>query len=193
MRKRYPSFRVTFGVSFSFFAVLGLLVCTDRDGVSFMCAAVFLIHELAHLAVMLIERKPPRRIELYGGGIHIIGGSTDLIAVSAGVAVNILLFLIFGLVPWENGRIRLFGAVNLIAAAFNLLPLGELDGKLMLDKAIIYAFPADKAVIVSEICEKLTLALIIPAVISLVSAGILNFSAVIFLIYIFAVEIPEKI
>ena len=193
MRRNCGAVPVRIRARFSFFAVLGFLICTDKDGVSVMCAAACMLHELGHLAVMFAEKRLPTAIELYGGGIHISGGSTSFPAAAAGVSVNLALFILFGLIPWENRDVRLFGTVNLLVAAFNLLPVGSLDGKLMLDKALVRAFPPENAVHISELCEKMMLALVLPAVIVLVFSGLLNFSAVIFLIYILAVEFLEKI
>lgn len=193
MRSDNGTVPVKLGARFSFFAVLGFLVCTDSGGVSVMCMISIMLHELGHLAVMAAEKRPPSAIELYGGGIHISGGSTSFPAAAGGVAVNIMLFLLCGLIPWEWRGLRLFGVVNLLIAAFNLLPLGELDGKLMLDKALTLAFSPERAVHLSGICEKLAAAAVIPAVVMLVFSGYLNFSAVIFLFYILAVEILEKI
>ena len=179
------------GFRFSFFAVLGFLICTDSEGTSFLCALACVLHEAGHLAVMLVEGKLPERITFYGGGIAISGGSDSFPAAAAGVAVNLTLFLLFGLIPWESRTVRLFGVINLLIAAVNLLPIGELDGRLMLDKALTRAFPAEKAVRLSELCEKVVLLLVLPAAVTLVLSGLLNFSAVIFLVYIFAVEFLE--
>lgn len=178
---------------FSFFAVLGFIVCTDREGTALLCLLSCVLHELGHLAVMCAEKRPPERIRLYGGGMHIVGGSTSFPAAAAGCAVNILLFCGFFLIPWESRGMRLFGVINLLTAAFNLLPFGELDGKLMLDKALIQAFPPEKAARYSSICEEAAAAVIIPAAAALVFSGYLNISALIFLFYVFAVEILEKI
>lgn len=178
---------------FSFFAVLGFIVCTDREGVMLLCMTACVLHELGHLAVMLAERKPPSSVVFYGGGIHICGGSTDIPAVIAGCAVNTALFLVFGLIPWESTQLRLFGVVNLLIAAFNLLPVRELDGKRLLDAALLRAFPPERAVRYSEVCEKVMLLLVLPAVVMLVFSGYLNFSALIFFFYLLVVEILEKI
>lgn len=178
---------------FSFFAVLGFLICTDREGTALLCLLSCVLHELGHLAVMCAEKRPPEKIKLYGGGMHIIGGSVSFPAVSAGCAVNILLFCVFFLVPWESRELRLFGVINLLTAAFNLLPFGELDGKLMLDRALIRAFPPEKAAKLSFLCETVFTAVIIPAAAVLVFSGYMNISALIFFFYIFAVEISEKI
>ena len=107
--------------------------------------------------------------------------------------MNILLFCVFFLVPWESRELRLFGVINLLTAAFNLLPFGELDGKLMLDRALIRAFPPEKAAKLSFLCETVFTAVIIPAAAVLVFSGYMNISALIFFFYIFAVEISEKI
>lgn len=193
MRKDSGAFPVRIEARFSFFAVLGLLICADREGGTMMCVLSCLLHELGHLAVMLFERHPPERIVLYGGGIHIKGGSTDFAAVIAGIAVNLMLFAAFGLPPWDSRELRLFGVTNLLIAAVNLLPIGELDGKLMLDMALTRAFRPERAVRISEVCERLIFVLMIPSVILLVFSGSVNVSAVIFLIYISAVEIFEKV
>ena len=187
------TFPIRITVRFSFFAVLGLLVCMDKDGTALMCAASCMLHELGHIAVMLIEHRPPDSVTLYGGGIHISGGSTSFPAAAAGVTVNIMLFVVLGIIPWENPQIRLWGTVNLLTALFNLLPIGELDGKLLVDKALIHILSPVNAARLSDIIEKTVVIVIIPCVIMLVLAGYMNFSAVIFLIYVFAVEFLEKI
>ncbi len=178
---------------FSFFAVLGFMICTDREGVMLMCALACALHECGHLAVMLAERRPPSSVVFYGGGIHIRGGSTSLPAVIAGCAVNAALFAVFGAFPWGSGQLRLFGVYNLLIAAFNLLPIGELDGRRLLELALIRAFPPEKAVRYSDICERVMTVIVLPAVLLLVFSGYLNFSAIIFFFYASAVEILEKI
>lgn len=193
MRKTDRAFPVRPELRFSFLAVLGFMICTDREGVMFLGALACILHELGHLAVMLILRRPPTSVVFYGGGIHICGGSTAFPAVIAGCAVNAALFLVCGAVPWENERVRLFGVMNLLIAAFNLLPVRELDGKRLLDLALIWAFPPEKAVRYSGICERIMLILVIPSVLLLVFSGYLNFSAIIFFFYLLVVEILEKI
>lgn len=182
-----------FEAGFSFFAVTGFLICTDRGGTVFMCLLSCALHELGHLTVMLWERKPPSLIRLYGGGIHISGGSTSVPAVIAGCTANLVLFAVFGLPSWESRALRLFGAFNLLICLFNLLPIRELDGKLLLDRLLLRALPAEKAVRVSSVCEKAAAAAMLPAALFLVFTGKLNFSAIIFFFYLSAVEIFEKI
>lgn len=193
MRKSDRTFPINFEFRFSFFAVLGFMVCTDRDGAMVLCALACLLHELGHLTVMLILRKPPSSIVFYGGGIHIRGGSTAFPAVIAGCAVNAALFLMFGAVPWENERLRLFGAINLLTGAFNFLPVSELDGKILLELLFARFFRSINAVRYAEMCEHIAVVLAFPLTILLVITGYMNFSAIIFFFYILMVEILEKI
>lgn len=169
------------------------MVCADTDGTMLLCALACLLHECGHLAVMLAVRRPPSSVVFYGGGIHICGGSTGFPAAIAGCAVNTALFLVFGLIPWENEQVRLFGVINLLIAAFNLLPVRELDGHRLLELSLIRAFPPEKAARLTDLCERVMLILILPAVMLLVFSGRLNFSAIIFFFYLLVVEILEKI
>ncbi len=193
MRRSERTFPVRCEFRFSFFAVLGFMVCTDSDGTMLLCALACLLHELGHLTVMLVLHDPPDSLVFYGGGIHIRGGSTGFPAVIAGCAVNTALFLVFGLIPWENEQVRLFGVINLLIAAFNLLPVRELDGHRLLELTLIHAFTPEKAARLTDICERVMLIIILPSVILLVFSGRLNFSAIIFFFYLLVVEIFEKI
>ena len=193
MHKHNEAFRVKVSAEFSFFAVFGFLLCVDKEGTALLCLLACILHELGHLAVMFAERNPPCSVKLYGGGIHISGGSTSFPCVFAGVAVNTALFLLFGLIPWEQRELRLFGVVNLLTAAVNLLPVGSLDGKLMLEMALVRGFSPERAAFLSELCERIMLIILIPAATVLFFSGFMNISAIIFLIYIFAVEFLEKI
>ncbi|MCR4779741.1 MAG: site-2 protease family protein [Ruminiclostridium sp.] len=193
MRRSERAFRLRTEFRFSFFAVLGFMVCTDREGAVLLCALACLLHELGHLTVMLMVRRPPSAVIFCGGGIHIRGGSTGFPAVIAGCAVNTALFLVFGLIPWENESVRLFGVLNLLIAAFNLLPIGTLDGRRLLELAVIRMLPPEKAASFTDIFERVMLVILLPAVMLLVFSGRLNFSAIIFFFYLLVVEILEKI
>ena len=187
------AFPVRLEAEFSFFAVIGFLICTDRAGISALCLLACFMHELGHLAVMIAERKPPELIRLYGGGIHISGGSTSLPAVAAGPLTNLSLFAAGMFLSAYNREMELFAVVNLLTGAFNLLPLGELDGKLLLDRLLSVMFRPEIAFRVSAVTERAAAVIVIPAVIYLIAAGKLSISAFIFFFYIFAVEILEKI
>lgn len=177
---------------FSFPAVLALLICTDKEGTALLCLIGSLLHEMGHLIVMLIEKKPPSEIILYGGGIHIHGGSRSFPATLAGPMTNILLFVLFMLILPDTGNFRLFAVINLILAAVNLLPVKELDGRRILECSFIGIMPPERAMKAVDIAERAALIIVLPSVILLVFSGYMSFSAIIFFFYLLAVDIFDK-
>ena len=77
-------------------------------------------------------------------------------------------------------------------AVFNLLPLKELDGHILLERALLCAFSPEKAARSLDVCEKILLIFIVPAAAVLVFSGYMSFSAIIFLFYLLAVDIFDK-
>ena len=177
---------------FSFLAVTAFLLCTDRQGTALLCFSSCVLHELGHIAVMLAERRPPESVVLYGGGIKLSGGSRSLLACAGGVLTNILLFSVFYFVPFPFGKRKLFAVINLLLAAVNLLPVGELDGKLLLDKALLRTLSAEKALRISSAVTVCALVIVVPAVIILVFSGCMNPSSLIFFFYLAAAEFIER-
>lgn len=177
-------------VRFSFPAVLSLLLCTDREGTALLCLLCCILHELGHIAAMLIERKPPRKITFYGGGILLSSDWISSIPVLlGGCAVNFVLsavFLLWGIFP-------MFGALNLLTGLLNLLPMRPLDGGMLLERAYLRFFPPERVVRLMAVTEAAAGALLVPVVAVLFYKGAVGISAVIFLIYLLAVEIFEKL
>lgn len=184
--------RIRLKLRFSFPAVLALLICTDGEGTALLCLMASLLHEMGHLIIMLIEKKPPSEIILYGGGIHIHGGSRSFLSASGGCLMNILLFVLFRFILPDTGNLRLFAVINLILCAVNLLPVKELDGRRILECCFIGAMSPERAMIAVDIAERVALVLVLPAVIILVFSGYMSFSAIIFFFYLLAVDIFDK-
>lgn len=117
---------------FGFFAVLMVyLYIGGRTGAWVEAALICcLLHESGHLAAMLLFGCPPHTVSFYAGGIRIstrgigrLGRGARAVILSAGCAVNLTLAAASYLLGIE----RLAG-INLALAAFNLLPLPQLDG-----------------------------------------------------------------
>lgn len=176
---------------FSFFTVLGIIICTDRDGTALMCLVSCLLHEAGHILIMFVEGKPPCAVTFYGGGIHISdGGSSSFFAAAGGCMTNLLLFAVFAMIPLEAAE--RFAAVNLLLAAVNLIPIGTLDGRLITERAALKILSPEKAIRVTEIAEKAAMLITVPSAVMLVLFGEISFSAVVFLFYLIVVDIFSK-
>ncbi len=175
---------------FSFFAAVGIFLAFDKAGYGIYCLAACFCHELGHLAVMLAEGKLPDEIIFSGGGICIRQRREASCAVlAAGCAVNFLLFAVYCLILPKDSIFKLmFGGANLVIGIFNLLPIGTLDGKKLLEKACRRALSytaAEKFLNAAEVigCLLAMGALTIPAL-----NGTVNLTAVSVMIYIFLMD-----
>ncbi len=99
-----------------------------------MGLAACLWHELGHFAVMRICRISVRKLIFYGAGIKIVPDKqidftsfgVSLLIFLAGSFANFSAALLLSFS--DKPVLRIFGAVNAVIGAFNLLPLGYLDG-----------------------------------------------------------------
>ena len=110
----------------------------DQSGVAAALTAC-LLHELGHLAAMLLFGERPRALYLYAGGIKLIpprrspSRGRQAVILSAGCAVNFLLARISYLIGAE----RLM-YVNLAVGILNLLPFSALDGGRLAELCLPY-------------------------------------------------------
>ena len=124
---------------FSFFAVLAVFFIWDYSGFGFAALGICTAHELAHLAVMRLCGMSPDSLTFYGAGIRLSARAVEsappgvqAAVYAAGCAMNFLLGGVF--LAAGEGRIA---AVSFAAGAFNLLPLGEFDGRRLLKLLLI--------------------------------------------------------
>lgn len=132
---------------FSFFAAVGIFLALDKSGYGAFALLACLCHEAGHLAVMLLKKEPPAEMIFSGGGICIKQSREASTAVlAAGCVVNAVLFLIFFFVLPPDSIFKLmFGGANMAAGVFNLLPLGELDGRFLTEKLCFRLLPYSAA------------------------------------------------
>ena len=127
-RKGTPTVRV------SVFALAALLAffAADFSVWTLLCVSAALLHETAHVAAALLCREKIDAVNIYpfGAEIRIKGGissyAKDLVISSAGIAVNLLLFLVF--FAAAGVHLKFFAAANLVLAAVNVIPARGLDG-----------------------------------------------------------------
>lgn len=126
--------KLTVRFDFSFFATVTLLMLLSGSNYAVIGLAVCLWHELGHFTVMLICGVKVKELVFYGAGIKIIpdkqidftGFGTAISVYLAGSAANFIAVALLSMS--ESPEARLFAAVNMVIGAFNLLPLGYLDG-----------------------------------------------------------------
>ena len=183
------------GFDFSFFAVMGIFFALDDSGYGIFCIAACLCHEAGHLALLLITGQVPDQLIFSGSGICIKQGEEASVPVlAAGCTVNFILFIIFYFLLEQDSVYKLmFAGSNLCIGIMNLLPIGELDGKKLLERFFTAFFSyraAQRAVFISELVG---FALAAAAVAVLLLLGAINTTSILVIIYVFAVDFLQKI
>ncbi|MCL1904200.1 MAG: hypothetical protein FWF94_07270 [Oscillospiraceae bacterium] len=184
---------IEIGIDFTFFALIAIYITFDTTGFAVISLLTCIIHEAGHLTTMFIFRQKPESIVFRGGGIRIgesynadgalktIGFKERFIVLISGSAVNICLFLfLYFSLPKTNIYPIMFAILNLIIGLFNLLPIGCLDGKQLLE-----LFLPER---ILNIVEALFLILVVIIVIIAVISGGVNFTIAAAMFYVLCVD-----
>ena len=129
-----PIFNIRLHLSFWFFALIAFALHFDRHVLLWYIALPVAVHELGHMLVMMVCKVELTEIHLTPVSIRMTTRSRDLsyskeLAVAmGGIITNLLLALYLWLFAFQSMRTMLMVASNLAVAAFNLLPVGNLDG-----------------------------------------------------------------
>ena len=122
--------------SFSFFAVLTLMLLTCQSSTVIVCLMSSLLHECGHLACLLIFKDKPLKIVFGAFGIRIERNSVNLLSYKkeavvamGGIAVNFVLSVIFFLIYEVSGDERALSGmfVNIFILLLNSIPVSMLD------------------------------------------------------------------
>ena len=183
------------GFDFSFFAVMAIFFALDDSGYGIFCIAACLCHEAGHLALLLLTKHVPDSLIFSGSGICIKQREEASVPVlAAGCTVNFALFIIFYFLLERNSVYKLiFAGSNLCIGILNLLPIGELDGKKLLERfftAFLSFRATQRVMFVSELAGLILATL---AVILLLLSGTLNTTSIFVMIYVFTVDFLLKI
>lgn len=119
-----------FTVDFSFFAVAALVAVRGGALYFLLLFLACLLHELGHLAMLLLFHRHVQTVSLCGAGALFVPSAAcgaywqDILVSLAGPAVNLLLGTAF---LWGD-RGSVSGMLHLGLGLFNLLPYARLDG-----------------------------------------------------------------
>ncbi|MBR5773875.1 MAG: site-2 protease family protein [Clostridia bacterium] len=179
--------RVRVKISFMFFAALTLLFVADSGGLAIITLFCAALHEMGHIIAMVCLGDAPDEIAFGIFGIRIQQNKSmpsvlgQVVIVACGPLVNIVL-LIVSLVmnsAIESRFLLMLSAVNLVMAAFNLLPILPLDGGRLLVLLLGSLFiEVTVQKIMRIVCAVLLLALILSGVLLVIKTGV-NFSLVV--------------
>lgn len=124
---------IEFDISPLFFIITSILLFYDRSGYMSFSVLFSLLHEMGHISMMFILKKPPKSFKIKFYGFEIISSSftnsqTLLISFS-GPLINII-FAIISLFfsKIANYDFSFIILINIVIAGFNLLPIISLDG-----------------------------------------------------------------
>lgn len=137
---------------FTFFAVMAFFLMTDGGAFGFSAILACALHEISHLVMMIIFSIPTETITFYGAGIRI---SSEKILRAPRLQRNIILLagsagnLIFAAVLWISGE-KIAAFINLFTGIFNLLPIGEYDGAVLLRNLVIRRCKAENVDLVMK-------------------------------------------
>lgn len=141
-------------ISFTFFALIIILISLNKTEFLYSAIIFAILHEIGHLLALKhfkisIEEF---KISLFGGNIKILNNNKiqyyqNAIISFCGPLVNLFFFVLFYLLNifLKNKFINEIYVINLVLAAFNLLPFYNFDGGKIL-ASILMNFLQEKTV-----------------------------------------------
>ena len=150
-------------VSFLFLAPLCLMLFLDKSGFFLPSVLAIVLHETAHLTAMRMLHCNPKEISLIPASVRIVRAVTyrvrnEVIISLAGPLSNLLFFSLFFVAykVTKNMNFLTFSLINLLFSVFNLLPIKQLDGGLVLYKLLAYFKGEKKAQIILNFISVIT-------------------------------------
>ena len=179
------------------FAAAGifLLLFASPPPYAFAVFSSVLLHELGHMLMALRFQKKPLAVRIMPAGISILLPSAssyaqEFLIAAAGPLMNMLYALSCGWLPYGvGGTVR---TVTLLLAAINLIPIAPLDGGHMLSSLISPLFGTECAARISDFFSLLLLALLwILSLYVFFYSGV-NFTLLLFCVYLFSYIVLKK-
>lgn len=196
---RIKIFETEIYISYLFCAVVCIMLLFDRTGLIIPTFFAVLVHEGGHLVAMWAAECQPRAVRLIPTSVQIVRdfsckrGAEIAIAICGPVA-NLILFLILILnyAAFKGEQSLRFAVLNLVMAAFNLLPVAGLDGGTILCEIIARFTDIYKAERMVRIITVIFAILIFLLGIYLWVSGKLNISVFIVSLYLIVCVLIKK-
>ena len=161
MALSFNFFRVRVKISFLLIALLALFAFCDKSGIMLLAIFSAFIHELGHIAMAEVLGLGVKELYFAPFGIRmilktplsIVGRGKKVAVLSAGCLVNLALLALF----WLSGQ-QTAALINLITAAFNILPAGTLDGGRILYEILSIKLDAQTAEKITDVVSLLSAA-----------------------------------
>ncbi|HEX2985539.1 MAG TPA: site-2 protease family protein [Caproiciproducens sp.] len=184
-------------ISFLLIAAAAILLLEDTTGIAALTFFAAFLHETGHLMVMRFLHVYPFQVRFTIFGIDIIkSGNTnrsyirDVLISLAGPAANLTAALPACLLSNPFGFN--FTAVNLILAAFNLLPIEPLDGGQALYSLLCVRFSPERSAHVVSVLSFFVLTPLAAIGFLVVFQSLWNFSLLLICCYLMALLVLKK-
>ena len=156
-------FGVRIKIGFLLIVMLALFSFYDRSGTLLLALLSALLHEMGHVLAAQLCGLGVKELEFMLFGIKMVLKKPlslvlikpKLFVLSAGAAVNIILFILFSFLSYKTAAL-----INLATAIFNLLPAKTLDGGRILLEILNLKFDPSLSEKISDIVSLLFSALL---------------------------------
>lgn len=124
---------------FTFFVMLGLFLYLDVSVHTWWMLSALLLHEMGHLLAAWAVGVPMEEMRFSCFGVRLIRGDgiltnwrREALMYLGGPLMNLGCALVFLLIAFDSERLLIPAAVHLVMGAFQMLPVGVLDGGCLL-------------------------------------------------------------
>lgn len=142
-------------ISFYFFAVIVLVIVSDKSNLSLYFFIAMFIHEIGHLITILYYKIKIKKIsfKIYGIKIEIdqnkyLTNYQEILILLSGALANFVTALVIYIF---NINVKPLLIANLIIGTFNLLPVDSLDGGKITNIILFSYLPMSTAYCISSI------------------------------------------
>ena len=170
-------------MSGGFLLLMALLWYLGMEETLFWCLLASALHELGHALAARRMGVSIRRLRITAVGAEMVLCPTrmlsypgEMLIALAGPAVNLFTAALAVRLPWEGQGRLLFAGASAALGAFNLLPLGPLDGGQLLRAALSLLISPEAGRIVTEGLTLAGTAALLGAGVWLLAAGEGNLS-----------------